>query len=68
MDEKYFLVTVVIKIVDDEGKVKKNTEKYLCKEFSYAGVEAKIAKDFANTTFEYEIKSITDSKVLKVIE
>ena len=68
MDEKYFLVTVIVKQTDSDGKIKKTPEKYLCKDISYAGVEEKIAKDFDGTTFEYEIKSINDSKVIKVIE
>jgi len=66
--EKYFLVTVISKIEDDSGKTKKIPEKFLIKGFTYTDIEAKVIKEFEGVTFEFEIKSMSDSKIIKVID
>ena len=68
MDEKYYLVTIILSETSDSGKQKKNTEKYLFKGFNYTDVEAKVVKEFEGETLDYEIKSISDSKILKIVE
>lgn len=66
-NEKYFLVTVILKEEQENGRAKKYTEKYLVKGYSYTDVETKINKEFDGETMEFSIKSVSDSKILKVI-
>jgi hypothetical protein len=69
MEEKfYYLATVIIKSTDDNGKVKKITEKYLVHAVNYTDAESKIYKYFEGNTFEFSIKSIVDSKIVDIIE
>lgn len=66
MEEKYFLATVSLK--EESGdKIKKYSEKYLVKAYNYTDAEAKVIKDFEGVTIEMEIKSLVDSKIIKII-
>ena len=65
-ENKYFTVSVVLRY-EDGDKVKKVTEKYLVHGASLTDVETKIVQEFDGETMEYEIKSVVDSKILKVI-
>jgi hypothetical protein len=49
-------------------KEKKITESYLVEALSVTEAEAKVIKDFGNTTFDYEVKSVTASKIIKIID
>lgn len=49
-------------------KEKKVTESYLVEAMSCTEAEAKVIKDFGNTTFEFEVKSVTESRIVKIIE
>lgn len=67
-NEKYFLVTVMLKVEQENGRLKKVPENYLVKGFTLTDVEKKINEEFANTTIEFSIKSLRDPKIIKVIE
>lgn len=67
-NEKYFLVTVVLKQEQDNGNTKNITEKYLVKGFSYTDVEVKINEEFKSDPMEFSIKSMSDSKIIKIID
>jgi hypothetical protein len=47
-------------------KIKKVTETYLVEAMSEA--EAKVVKDFTGYTFDFEVKSVTASKIIKILE
>ncbi len=49
-------------------KQKKITESYLVEALSVTEAEAKVVKDFAGYTFEFEVKGVTQSKIIKIIE
>lgn len=49
-------------------KQKKVTESYLVEALSVTEAEAKVVKDFAGYTFEFEVKGVTQSKIIKIIE
>ena len=66
-EDRYFTVSIILKY-EENDKVKKITEKYLVKANSLTDVDAKIISEFENETLEYEIKSVTDSKIIKIIE
>ena len=49
-------------------KEKKNTETYLVEALSVTEAEAKVIADFAGCTFDFEVKSVNSSKIIKIIE
>jgi hypothetical protein len=49
-------------------KQKKVTESYLVEALSVTEAEAKVVKDFAGYTFDFEVKGVTQSKIIKIIE
>ena len=49
-------------------KQKKVTESYLVEALSVTEAEAKVVKDFAGYTYEFEVKGVTQSKIIKIIE
>jgi len=49
-------------------KVKKTTETYLVEALSVTEAEAKVIKDFTGYNFDFEVKSITASKIIKILE
>jgi hypothetical protein len=49
-------------------KIKKTTETYLVEALSVTEAEAKVVKDFAGYTMDFEVKSVTASKIVKILE
>lgn len=49
-------------------KQKKVTESYLIEALSVTDAEAKIVRDFTGDSFEFEVKSVTQSKIIKLIK
>jgi hypothetical protein len=49
-------------------KEKKVTETYLVEALSVTEAEAKVVKDFQGYTLDFEVKSVSASKIIKIIE
>jgi hypothetical protein len=49
-------------------KEKRNTETYLVEALSVTEAEAKVIEDFKGVTFDFEVKSVTASKIIKILE
>ena len=49
-------------------KEKKITETYLVEALSVTEAEAKVVEDFKGYTFDFEVKSVSTSKIIKIIE
>jgi hypothetical protein len=49
-------------------KEKRSTETYLVEALSVTEAEAKVVADFKGYTFDFEVKSVTNSKIVKIIE
>ena len=49
-------------------KEKKSTETYLVEALSVTEAEAKVVADFKGYIFDFEVKSVTNSKIVKIIE
>jgi hypothetical protein len=49
-------------------KEKRSTETYLVEALSVTEAEAKVIEDFKGYTFDFEVKSVTSSKIIKIIE
>ena len=63
----YYTAKVQLEDVSS-GKVKKITEMYLVEAMSVTEAESKVVKDFGTTTFDYEVKAVSASKIIKIIE
>jgi len=67
----YYTARVQIKVEDDNGKLKKRTEQYLVHALSITEAEAVVANSFASTgsspTLQYEIKSISESRIVEIL-
>jgi hypothetical protein len=49
-------------------KEKRVTETYLVEALSVTEAEAKLVQDFKGVMFDFEVKSVTSSKIIKIIE
>jgi hypothetical protein len=49
-------------------KEKRITETYLVEALSVTEAEAKVIEDFKGYTFDFEVKSVSSSKIIKIIE
>ena len=49
-------------------KEKKATEMYLVEALSVTEAEAKVIEDFKGVTFDFEVKAVTNSKIIKIID
>lgn len=48
-------------------KQKKITETYLVEALSVTEAEAKVIEDFRGVQFDFEVKSVTASKIIKIL-
>jgi hypothetical protein len=49
-------------------KEKKATEIYLVEAMSVTEAEAKVVKDFQGYQFDFEVKAVTASKIIKILD
>ncbi|MCK9273388.1 DUF4494 domain-containing protein [Candidatus Gracilibacteria bacterium] len=65
----YYLVKVTIETEPDEnGKVKRIREQYITPAVSCLDAETKMAKYFENVKIDYFITSVSETKIIDVIE
>ena len=63
----FYTAKVKVKQEDDKGKMKKSTEPYIVEAESVTEVEAIVAKEYFGVNFEYELTSVSETKVIKVL-
>ena len=63
----YYTAKVSVAIDSPKG-VKRLTEMYLVNAQSVTHAEAMVTKDFEGSGIDFEVKGITNSKIMKVIE
>ena len=67
----YYVAKVQLSIEVDTPKgvkIKKTTETYLVEALSVTEAEAKVINDFRGYTFDFEVKSVNTSKIIKLID
>jgi len=67
----YYTAKVQLTTLTDTAngtKEKKATEIYLVEALSVTEAEAKVVKDFGNSTLDFEVKAVTNSKIIKIID
>jgi hypothetical protein len=68
----YYVVKVKVNHEDAKGRIKKLTEQYMVYAVSVTDAEAKIVSELITTEFglgtEFEVSSVIETKIIKVIE
>ena len=66
----YYTAKVQLTTIVDTAngtKEKKATEMYLVEALSVTEAEAKVVRDFKGVTIDFEVKAVTNSKIIKII-
>ena len=66
----YYTAKVQLTTLTDTAngtKEKKVTEIYLVEALSVTEAEAKVVRDFKGVTIDFEVKAVTNSKIIKII-
>jgi hypothetical protein len=64
----YYTVKVQLQFETDKGQIKKKTETYLVKAESVTDAEVIVNEDFKSYPQEFEVKSVTQSNIIDVLE
>ena len=64
----YYVVKVKVNQEDAKGRIKKLTEQYMGHAVSVTDAEAKVVADFEGSNLEFEVSSVIETKIIKVIE
>ena len=63
----YYSAKVNIITVDSKGREKKNVEEYLVNAVSVTDAETKVHEQFKNTTIDFEVKSVSQTRIIEVL-
>lgn len=63
----YYIAKVKILNEDENGRIKRTIESYLVDAISVTDAEVKVVKDFEGISMEFEVSSVSETKIIKVI-
>lgn len=63
----FYKAKVKEKLEDDKGKIKNSTAEYLVDAESITEVEVVVTKEYFGSNFDWELISVTETKVVKVL-
>lgn len=66
-ENKYYEVRVTVKTETDSGRIKKGTEVFLVYALGVVDAEVIVTKDFEGDRREWEISSVRETKIIKVL-
>ena len=64
----YYISTVKVQDENDRGRITSTNEVYCVEAESCTEAEAKVVKEFEGQNIEYQVKSVKESKILKILE
>ena len=64
----YFIATVKVQDEHERGRVTSTNEVYCVEAETVTEAEAKVVKEFENYTMDYHVKSVKESKIIKILE
>ena len=64
----YFIATVKVQDQNERGRITSNNEVYCVEAETVTEAEAKVVKEFGNYTMDYHVKSVKESKIIKILE
>ena len=64
----YYLAKVEVRMENDRGRIQKIRELYCIEAESVTEAEAKVVKEFEGYQLDYHVKSVKESKIIKILE
>ncbi len=63
----FYLAKVKMKIADDNGKIKTKTFSHLVEDDTIVGVQARIIVDYRDSVGDWELVSVTETKIVSAL-
>ena len=64
----YFIATVKVQDQNERGRITSNNEVYCVVAETVTEAEAKVVKEFEGYNMDYHVKSVKESKIIKILE
>ena len=64
----YYIATVKVQDENERGRITSTNETYCVEAESCTEAEAKVVKEFEGQNIEYQVKSVKESKIIKILE
>ena len=64
----YYLAIVEVRMENERGRIQKIRELYCVEAESVTEAEAKVVKEFEGYQLDYQVKSVKESKIIKILE
>ena len=64
----YYIATVKVQDENERGRVSNTNEMYCVEAESVTDAEAKVVKEFTGYQMDYHVKSVKESKIIKILE
>jgi hypothetical protein len=64
----YYIATVKVQDENERGRVSNTNETYCVEAESVTDAEAKVVKEFIGYQMDYQVKSVKESKIIKILE
>ena len=64
----YYISTVKVQDENERGRITSTNEVYCVEAESVTEAEAKVVKEFEGAGVEYQVKTVKESKIIKILE
>ena len=64
----YYIATVKVQDENERGRITNTNEVYCVEVETVTEAEAKVVKEFESYTMDYHVKSVKESKIIKILE
>ena len=64
----YFIATVKVQDENERGRITNTNEIYCVEADTVTEAEAKVVKEFEGYQLDYHVKSVKESKIIKILE
>ena len=64
----YFIATVKVQDENERGRITSTNEIYCVEAETVTDAEAKVVKEFEGYQLEFHVKSVKESKIIKILE
>ena len=64
----YYIATVKVQDENERGRVSNTNETYCVEAESVTDAEAKVVKEFEGYQMDFHVKSVKESKIIKILE
>ena len=64
----YYIAIVKVQDENERGRISSTNETYCVEAESVTDAEAKVVKEFMGYSLDYHVKSVKESKIIKILE